>query len=187
MWLSDANIASISPRSWLLSAPSIHLAILLQMIDEGQDSSSSASKPQCAAVRFLQFAANTSILSSRPCCRTVTHAQDPGRQGELRITQANGGAGVRHHQIGDGISPVLVARPGKGRARMDVGVPGVEFETYGRIAPKFRPKRVKQARKDENRVEDSEICLFFVQSLAGATVCCSGNFKSDRLLAACRT
>ncbi|MDP4028515.1 MAG: hypothetical protein Q8P42_06050, partial [Gallionella sp.] len=47
----------------------------------------------------------------------------------------------------------------------------------------LRPKRVKQAGNDENRVENSGICLFFVQSLAGATVCCSGNFKSDRLLA----
>ncbi|MDP4030115.1 MAG: hypothetical protein Q8P42_14250, partial [Gallionella sp.] len=46
----------------------------------------------------------------------------------------------------------------------------------------LRPKRVKQAGNDENRVENSGICLFFVQSLAGATVCCSGNFKSDRLL-----
>ena len=61
---------------------------------------------------------------------------------------------------------------------------GVEFfEAHGRIAPKFRLKWVKQAKNDGNRVENSEICLYFVQLLAGATVCCSGNFKTDRLLA----
>jgi hypothetical protein len=70
---------------------------------------------------------------------------------------------------------------------MDAGVPGVEFETHGRITPKFRPKQVKQAENDENRVENSEICLFFVQLLAGTTVCCSGNFKTDRLLVYCCT
>jgi len=92
------------------------------------------------------------------------------------------GVWIRHHQVGDGVSPVHVAGLGAGWPRMDAGVPSVEFETHGRIAPKFRLKWVKQAKNDGNRVENREICLFFVQLLAGATVCCSGNFKSDRLL-----
>ena len=48
--------------------------------------------------------------------------------------QADGGAGVRHHQVGDGLSPVPAARFGERPERMDAGVLGVVFETYGRIA-----------------------------------------------------
>ena len=54
-----------------------------------------------------------------------------------------GGTGVRHHQIGDGVSPAHVAWPGKSGPRMDAGVPGVEFKAHDHIAPKLRSKRVK--------------------------------------------
>ena len=52
----------------------------------------------------------------------------------LCATQADGGAGVRHHQVGDGIPPVPAARTGERPERMDAGLSGVEFEAHGRIA-----------------------------------------------------
>ena len=54
-----------------------------------------------------------------------------------------GGTGVRYHQIGDGVSPVHAAWPGKGGSRMGADMPGVEFKAHGPIAPKLRQKRVK--------------------------------------------
>src|SRR3546814_5318661 len=55
-----------------------------------------------------------------------TPTQDPCRARRLCAAQADGGAGVRDHQIGDGVSPVFAARVGACQPRMDAGVPGVE-------------------------------------------------------------
>ena len=41
---------------------------------------------------------------------------------------------LQDHQVGDGLSAVLVARIGGGARRVVFGVPRVEFETHGRIA-----------------------------------------------------
>ncbi len=40
-----------------------------------------------------------------------------------------------HHQIGDGISAVLIARPAPGTRGMERCLSSVEYKTYGRIAP----------------------------------------------------
>ena len=46
----------------------------------------------------------------------------------LRPAQANAGTGVRHHQIGDGLPPVLATRPGQGQGRMELGDPDLEHQ-----------------------------------------------------------
>ena len=56
------------------------------------------------------------------------------RDTDYPLPPADGGTGVRHHQVGAGLPPVSVAWPGKCSDRMDAGVPGVEFEAHGRIA-----------------------------------------------------
>src|SRR3546814_5153594 len=76
-----------------------------------------------------------------------TPTQDPCRARRLCAAQADGGAGVRDHQIGDGVSPVFAARVGACQPRMDAGVPGVEFQTHGRAALKIRPDGLKKGEK----------------------------------------
>jgi len=61
---------------------------------------------------------------------------------DLRTQEADGRAGVRDHQISVGLSPVPAARAGECPQRMDAGVPHVELETHGRIAPAIRPKGI---------------------------------------------
>lgn len=39
-----------------------------------------------------------------------------------------------HHQAGNGVLPILAARLETGQWRVELGLPGVEFETDGRIA-----------------------------------------------------
>ena len=75
------------------------------------------------------------------------HALDPSGQEAIRTPQANGGTGVRHHQVGDEVQAVHVAGPCQRRQRMDAGVSGVEFETASRIAPVIRPANVKPAER----------------------------------------
>lgn len=58
--------------------------------------------------------------------------------------QADGRAGVRHHQVGDGLLAVLAARLEEGQRRVESGLPGVECETYGRIAPVGRENERNQ-------------------------------------------
>ena len=52
----------------------------------------------------------------------------------LCAAQTNGGARVRHHQIGDGLSPVSTARTRQRDQRMDARLPRVELEAHGRMA-----------------------------------------------------
>jgi len=49
--------------------------------------------------------------------------------------QADAGTGVRHHQIGDGLPPVLPARPRKGQRRVELGHHGLEREADVRTHP----------------------------------------------------
>ena len=72
--------------------------------------------------------------AGQPCRTDAARAQDQGGPRRLCATQADGGAGVRHHQVGDGIPPVPAARTGERPERMDAGLSGVEFEAHGRIA-----------------------------------------------------
>ena len=52
----------------------------------------------------------------------------------LRPAQANAGTGVRHHQIGHGLPPVLATRPGQGHGRMEPGDPGLEHKENVHLA-----------------------------------------------------
>ena len=81
--------------------------------------------------------------SGQPREKDETQPQDPGRPCRLWATQADSRAGVRHHQIRDGLSPVHAARAGQGWQRMDAGLPHLEFEAHGRIAPAIRPMGMK--------------------------------------------
>jgi len=60
-------------------------------------------------------------------------ASPEGRQ--LFPAQADAGTGVRHHQIGDGLPPVLPARPRKGQRRVELGHHGLEREADVRTHP----------------------------------------------------
>jgi hypothetical protein len=60
--------------------------------------------------------------------------EDPGRTRPVRAAQTNRRAGVRHHQVGDGISRVLAARTRRGARRMVVGGHGMEHPQNGRAA-----------------------------------------------------
>ena len=53
----------------------------------------------------------------------------------LPDAQTNRGAGLRHHQVGDGLPAVLTARLDTGTGGMEPRLYGVEFKTYGRTAP----------------------------------------------------
>lgn len=83
------------------------------------------------------------------------HAQDPGGQTAIRTAQADGGTGVRHHQVGDEVQAVHAAGFDQRRQRMDAGLSGVEFETAGRIAPAIRPANVKPDERRRMRVKCS--------------------------------
>jgi len=64
-----------------------------------------------------------------------TSAQEQGsRPRGLRAQKTNHRAGVRHHQIGDGLPSVLNERIGENRSGMEAGLPGVESQTHGFIA-----------------------------------------------------
>lgn len=47
----------------------------------------------------------------------------------LRPAQADTGASVRHHQSGDGLQAILLARAAKGQRRVESGDVGLECET----------------------------------------------------------
>jgi len=65
-------------------------------------------------------------------------AEDEDGASDLRLAQANRRTGLRHHQISDGLSAVLCARLAESHGRVDAGLPRVECEAHGRIAPQFR-------------------------------------------------
>ena len=64
----------------------------------------------------------------------------------LRPAQANAGTGVRHHQIGHGLPPVLATRPGQGHGRMEPGDPGLEHKENVHLAIRMsrRPDSVSR-------------------------------------------
>ncbi len=70
-------------------------------------------------------------------------AQYPGRASTVWIAQANGGAGVRDHQAGDGLAPDVHAWAGQGRGRVDVGDAGMKranlAENAAQRLPETRP------------------------------------------------
>ena len=67
----------------------------------------------------------------------------------LRPAQANAGTGVRHHQIGHGLPPVLATRPGQGHGRMEPGDPGLEHKENVHLAIRLsrRPDSVPREKE----------------------------------------
>ena len=78
-------------------------------------------------------------------------AQDQGGADALRATETNGRAGVRDHQIGDGISSILAARNRSSTRRMEFGLHGVEFKAHGGTTSKNSLKPLNGHRKIEKR------------------------------------
>ena len=66
---------------------------------------------------------------------------DAGGPGALRAPQADPGAGVRHHQIGDGLPPVQPAPPRASQGRVESGHPGVEHQAD--VRPQSRMSRAR--------------------------------------------
>src|SRR6202453_1763183 len=62
-------------------------------------------------------------------------AEDAGRPGALRAAQADAGAGVRDHQIGDRIPSVFAARPQWRARRMEPRHHGLEHQADIRPRP----------------------------------------------------
>src|SRR6201999_1300137 len=60
------------------------------------------------------------------------------RQKSLRAAQADPGAGVRHHQIGDGLPAVLDARPRRSSWRVEPRDHGMEHQAHVRPDPRLR-------------------------------------------------
>ena len=81
--------------------------------------------------------------AAKPMQKMAHKAQDQTGPDAECATQAYRGTGVRHHQVGHGVSAVLAAWPGEREGRVDLGLPGVESETHGRIAPENRPMPLK--------------------------------------------
>jgi hypothetical protein len=79
------------------------------------------------------------------------------------LRQADGRAGVRHHQISDGVSPVLHARPEQGQRGVELGMPGLECEAHGRIASEIRVRGEKPRGNHKNSSISTRFCLFFKQ------------------------
>ncbi len=67
-------------------------------------------------------------------------AEHTGRASPLQLAQADGGAGVRHHQAGDGLAPDEHARAGQGTRRMELGDHGLEHQAHARTARGVRAK-----------------------------------------------
>ena len=95
---------------------------------------------------FQRSRARTRTCQRRRADKARVQDQEWARR--LRTTQANGGAGVRHHQVGDEVPPIPAARAGAREPRMDAGVPGVELQTHGHAAPEIRREGLK---RPENR------------------------------------
>ena len=80
----------------------------------------------------------------------MTHrlATPEGRQ-LYAPAQANAGTGVRHHQIGHGLPPVLATRPGQGHGRMEPGDPGLEHKENVHLAIRLsrRPDSVPREKE----------------------------------------
>lgn len=79
--------------------------------------------------------------------------QDSGWPRRLRAQEADGGAGVRHHQVGDGLPSVSTRGLDNVRNERTPGVPGVELQAHGRIASAVR-------KKDKNMAISREDCSF---------------------------
>ena len=78
-----------------------------------------------------------------------TSTGDARRPATLRPAQANAGTGVRHHQIGHGLPPVLAMRPGQGHGRMEPGDPGLEHKENVHLAIRLsrRPDSVPREKE----------------------------------------
>jgi hypothetical protein len=74
------------------------------------------------------------------------------------LRQANGGARLWHHQVGDGVQTVLAARFAQSQWRMESGLPGLECQTHGGTASKSWMRAgnaVEKAQNLENRVQSA--------------------------------
>src|ERR1019366_1870064 len=76
-----------------------------------------------------------------PVAEDGVSAQDAARQKALRAAQTNPRTGVRHHQIGDGLSPMSVARARKRQRRMEFGDHELEHQANVRDADLLRGHR----------------------------------------------
>lgn len=90
-----------------------------------------------AARRALRASAD-SARKSNPSRGHGSPPEDAGRPGALRPAQADARAGIRDHQVGDGIPPVPVARPRQGPRRMEPRHHGLEHQAHVRVENRLK-------------------------------------------------
>ena len=90
------------------------------------------------------------MLDAHPDANHGASPEDDGGASPLCLAQADGRTRIRHHQVGDGLSPVLCTRFEEGERRMESGLPRLECEAYGRIASIIREIHGKWVIFNEN-------------------------------------
>ena len=101
------------------------------------------------------------------------------RPSAIRLAQANGGAGLWDHQVGDGLSSVLSARIEEGHQAVESGLSGLECQAHGRATS-------ENDLKGEIALANRGKHLNFAESTYFFRRCCnlldSGRAEPDRLL-----
>src|SRR5208282_1299027 len=116
----------------------------------------------------------------------IGHAR---RQEALRPAQAHPRAGVRHHQVGSGLSAILAARARQGPRRVELGDHGLEHQAD--LRPQYPVKRagaIAHQPKRDGGTRDHVANLFNPSDPGGRnakrrSIPRSAKLQSDRLLA----
>jgi hypothetical protein len=85
------------------------------------------------------------------------------------LRQANGGARLWHHQVGDGVQTVLAARFAQSQWRMESGLPGLECQAHGRAASKRSITQGNVGRGTRNLENQVKTAYFLSRPKAGQT------------------
>src|SRR5208337_3477563 len=112
------------------------------------------------------------------------------RQKTLRPAQAHPRAGVRHHQVGSGLSAILAARARQGPRRVELGDHGLEHQAD--LRPQYPVKRagaIAHQPKQDGGTRDHVANLFNPSDPGGRnakrrSIPRSAKLQSDRLLGA---